>query len=40
MPVEAIDEVAVSAVTKDIAIDEAEKKGDWVSDHCNVGQIF
>ena len=27
-PVEAIDEVAVSAVTKDIDSDEAEEKGD------------
>ena len=35
LPVEAIDEVAVSAVstvTKDIAIDEAEEKGDEVFD--------
>ena len=32
LPGEAIDEVAVSAVTKDIAIDEAEEKGDEVCD--------
>ena len=32
LPVEAIDKVAVSAVTKDIAIDEAEEKGDEACD--------
>ena len=31
--VEAIDEVAVNVVTKDIAFDEAEEKGDEVCHH-------
>ena len=40
MPVEAIDEVVVSAVTKDIAIDEVEEKGDEVCDLSQDRRLF
>ena len=40
LPVEAIDEVAVSAVTKDIAIEEAEEKGDEVCDLSQDRRLF